>query len=339
MLVRFLFTVAMLIAHAPLFAAQTSAADDCSTERLLSHGGSFTAASDGVRIWYKLAGREGAPVIAYLHGGPGYNSYTFEKSVGSLLEDKFRVLYLDQRGCGRSTFDGPLERYGMDLTVADIEHLRELIGVDRLVVAGHSFGGAVAAEYATRYPSHTAAVIMIDTMHDLGRALEYQVEYIDSIADTAFASTADGVHAVARSSGDALEKLAKMYESIGRLELQAKLHYADPANQERMEALDRDSGVSNCTAGNTVMAFATDGYLGKALPNVARRLAAPTLLVAGSASHVIGKKNIRSAAEVWGARVEWIDAGHFVYFEKPHEFAQVVEQFLNEGSGDRKLRR
>src|SRR5690606_26153007 len=108
MLLRSFSLAVLLLAGAPALAADTPAADPCSTQRLLSRGGSFATASDGVRIWYKLAGREGAPVIAYLHGGPGYNAYVFEESAGRLLEETFRVLYLDQRGCGRSTFDGPI---------------------------------------------------------------------------------------------------------------------------------------------------------------------------------------------------------------------------------------
>lgn len=330
MLIKPLAIVAMLVACSTSLAAEAPESNTCLPEAWASHGGSYATASDGVRIWYRLAGREGAPVIAFLHGGPGYNSFTFEKGVGALLERNYRVLYLDQRGCGRSTFDGPSERYGMERTIADVDHLRELIGVDRLVIAGHSFGGAVAAEYAARYPSRTAAVIMIDTSHDLGRALDYQVQYIDSIADETFEKNAQHIHEIAKSPGVGMAKLGKMYAAIGRIEAQGKLFYADPENQARMEALDRESGLENCTSNKAVGALAAQGYLTKAVPSVAKRLDAPTLLIAGSKSHVIGKDNIRAAAEVWGARLEWIDAGHFVYFERPEEFVRVTEKFLNE---------
>jgi pimeloyl-ACP methyl ester carboxylesterase len=71
------------------------------------------------------------------------------------------------------------------------------------------------------------------------------------------------------------------------------------------------------------------------MPNLTRRLEAPTLLIAGSASHVIGEKNIHRAAEVWGARLEWLDAGHFVYFEQPRAFAELIERFVRESAGER----
>jgi proline iminopeptidase len=302
----------------------------CSTEARLADGGSFAVAKDGARIWYKISGRRGAPVIAYLHGGPGYNSFTFEKSAGKLLEAHFRVLYLDQRGCGRSAFDGAPERYGMANTIDDIEQIRALIGAQRLILAGHSFGGAVAAEYARRFPAHVAAVIMIDTTPDLSRALAYQVSYLDSIADTAWPEKAAAVHAVARSDATPADRLGRIYGVVGRLPLQQKLHYAVAANQDRMEALDRESALANCTSRNVVPAFLREGYLTASLPGVSRRLDAPTLLIAGRQSHVIGEDNIRYAAQIWGARIEWLDAGHFVYFERPQEFTVAVERFLSE---------
>jgi proline iminopeptidase len=325
-MLRTAFAALALILVLPVaFAAEGSS---CAEQQRLAHGGEFATAGDGSKIWYKIAGRDGAPTLVFLHGGPGYNAFTFEKSIGPLLEQHFRVLYLDQRGCGRSTFEGPPERYGMRLTVEDIEQLRVRTGAERWIVAGHSFGGAVAAEYATRYPERTAALLMLDTATDLARALEYQVEYIDSIADTAFAADAHRIREIARSPEPAVTRLADLYALIGRLPLQAKLLYADAANQDRMEALDRESGLMNCTNPTAVGALISEGYLSVAMPNVARRMPAPTLLIAGSKSQVIGERNILASADTWGARVVWLDAGHFVYLERPQEFLATVQAFL-----------
>jgi proline iminopeptidase len=264
-----------------------------------------------------------------LHGGPGYNSFAFEKSAGKLLEAHFRLLYLDQRGCGRSAFDGASERYGMANTIDDIEQLRARVGVQRLILAAHSFGGVVAAAYAHQFPARVSAVIMIDTAPDLSRALGYQVSYADSIADAAWPDKAQAVHAIAASNATPIDKLSRLYEAVGRLPLQKKLHYAQSANQDRMEALDRDSALLSCTSHNVPQAFIQEGYLSEPIPAVVRRLDAPTLIIAGRQSHVVGADNIQHASEIWGARIEWIDAGHFVYFEKPQEFTAAIERFLS----------
>jgi CubicO group peptidase (beta-lactamase class C family)/pimeloyl-ACP methyl ester carboxylesterase len=284
---------------------------------------------DGVRVWYKVAGPNDAPVIAYLHGGPGYNAYAFEMSAGRLLEEKFRVLYIDQRGAGRSGFDASVDAYGMQKTIEDIDRLRDAVGVESLALVAHSFGGVVAAEYAHRFPEHVKGVVLMDTTPEIGRALAHQVEVVDRIADTEFAAKASDIHAVAGSRETAFAKLQKLYGLIGREPLQQKLHFAAASKQAEMEALDSASGLMSCTARGTVAAFEQGGYL-DAPPGVDGPIAGRSLLIAGAASEVIGRDNIERAAKRWGSDERFIEgAGHFVYFEKPREVADAIADFLS----------
>ncbi|MBX3221899.1 MAG: alpha/beta hydrolase [Labilithrix sp.] len=284
---------------------------------------------DGVSVWHKVSGKPGAPVVAYLHGGPGYNAFAFEKSAGELLERQFRVLYIDQRGCGRSGFEGSDAAYGMARTVEDIDRIRKAVGAEHLGLIGHSFGGVIAAEYARRYPQNVSSIVMVDTTPRIERALAHQVSFVDGIAESDFPAKAEEVHSLSRGEGSTFDKLKKLYGLLGRLPLQARLHYASKATQTEMEALDEASGVMACTSPRVASTFEKEGYLGATAPDAEARLPVPSLLVAGRSSEVIGKANIEAAALIWGAEVRWIDgAGHFVYFEKPREFAAAVTGFF-----------
>ncbi|HSP80578.1 MAG TPA: alpha/beta hydrolase, partial [Myxococcaceae bacterium] len=122
---------------------------------------------NGVRLYYRVAGQppeEKAPVL-FLHGGPGYNSYSFSRLMGTRLERVRRMVYLDQRGCGRSErpWDG---QYSLEVLVADLEALRQELGVERWVLLGHSFGGTLALEYAARHPQRVAGVVFVDGFSD-----------------------------------------------------------------------------------------------------------------------------------------------------------------------------
>lgn len=115
--------------------------------------------SDGVELYVKVEGK-GTPVL-YLHGGPGSGSLWFEKFFGDFMEQNFTVIYLDQRGVGRSKSpeDG---NFSMDRMAKDFEELREFLGYENWLTLGHSFGGLLQMGYAERYPESHKGMLMIN---------------------------------------------------------------------------------------------------------------------------------------------------------------------------------
>jgi len=82
---------------------------------------------------------------------PGAWSKSFEDMRGNSLERKLRMVYFDQRGCGRS--DTPVDKnYSLDRMVDDIEDIRRSSGVEKIYLLSHSFGGIIAVNYAKKYP-------------------------------------------------------------------------------------------------------------------------------------------------------------------------------------------
>ena len=94
----------------------------------------------------------GKPAV-FLHGGPGGGCSPTQRRLFD--PDKYRVLLFDQRGCGRSTPHASLEANTTWHLVADIERLREMIGVDKWLVFGGSWGSTLALAYAED-PSRSA---------------------------------------------------------------------------------------------------------------------------------------------------------------------------------------
>ncbi len=83
-----------------------------------------------------------------------------------------RVVVFDARGCGRSQGTPPFSHAQW---AADVDGLRQWIGADQVVVAGGSYGGFIAMEYAIAYPDRVRAMILRDTSADnsnLARAYE-----------------------------------------------------------------------------------------------------------------------------------------------------------------------
>lgn len=118
---------------------------------------------NGANLNVEVLGAEGAPVLIAHHGGGGIGSLAEPRSTFGPLADRFRVILFDSRGCGLSEAVPP---YSHAQWAADIDALREWAGVEQIVVAGGSYGGFIAMEYAIRYPRRVRAMILRDTSAD-----------------------------------------------------------------------------------------------------------------------------------------------------------------------------
>ena len=122
---------------------------------------------NGNRLAVEVLGPEGAPVIITHHGAPGLGSRAEPRASFGRLADEYRVVVFDARGSGQSEGSGT---FSHEQWAADIDALREWVGAERIVMAGGSYGGFMAMEYAIRYPDRVAAVVLRDTSPDNGNA-------------------------------------------------------------------------------------------------------------------------------------------------------------------------
>jgi proline iminopeptidase len=113
---------------------------------------------DGHEIYFEESGNlEGNPVI-FLHGGPG--SGTDPKHRRFFDPEKYRIILMDQRGCGKSRPHASLEKNTTWDLVADIDLLREFLKIDQWVVFGGSWGSTLALAYAESHPSKVKGLIL-----------------------------------------------------------------------------------------------------------------------------------------------------------------------------------
>lgn len=111
---------------------------------------------DGHQIhWFEAGNASGVPVVE-CHGGPGGRG---NAGLRRLLDgERMRIVQFDQRGCGESTPVGELAHTSLQHTIADMEALREHLGIDRWIVSGPSWGSTVAIAYAEAHPDRTIGV-------------------------------------------------------------------------------------------------------------------------------------------------------------------------------------
>ncbi len=107
--------------------------------------------------WETCGNPAGVPLV-FLHGGPGGGSLPHHRR---FYDPAFwRIVLYDQRGCGRSTPVGALVDNTTQHLVADLERLRETLGVERWVVFGGSWGSTLALAYAQAHPDRVLGLVL-----------------------------------------------------------------------------------------------------------------------------------------------------------------------------------
>jgi proline iminopeptidase len=113
---------------------------------------------DGHRVYWERCGNpEGKPAV-FLHGGPGAGCGPSHRRLFD--PRRYDVLLFDQRGCGRSEPRASVEANTTWHLVADIERLRAMIGVERWLVFGGSWGSSLALAYAESHPERVTEIVL-----------------------------------------------------------------------------------------------------------------------------------------------------------------------------------
>jgi pimeloyl-ACP methyl ester carboxylesterase len=152
MLPRFFAAImaALLIAHA------AGAQDSRQRASLNGFEHRDAALDDGVRIHY-LIGGSGAPVVL-LHGYP--ETWYAWRKVMPQLAARYTVIAPDLRGFGDSS--RPAGGYDRKTMAGDIRELVRRLGYDRVLLAGHDWGGSTAATYASAWPAEVRRLVVIE---------------------------------------------------------------------------------------------------------------------------------------------------------------------------------
>jgi proline iminopeptidase len=116
----------------------------------------------GALIYYKAVGQ--GPPLMLLHGGPGASHDYLLPHLLPLARTN-RLVFIDERGCGRSERLQDTSAYTVENMADDVEAVRNALGLGTINVLGHSYGGVLAQAYALKYQDHISHLILASTFH------------------------------------------------------------------------------------------------------------------------------------------------------------------------------
>jgi proline iminopeptidase len=116
------------------------------------------AVDDLHQIYWEQMGRPDGVPVCFLHGGPGAGANATHRRFFDPAH--YRIVIFDQRGCGRSRPLGETRDNTTPLLVADLEKLRQMLGIERWIVFGGSWGSTLALAYAETHPERCLALAL-----------------------------------------------------------------------------------------------------------------------------------------------------------------------------------
>lgn len=138
---------------------------------------------DGHSVYWEVCGNPAGKAAVVLHGGPGSGCTEWHRRLFD--PEAYRVVLFDQRGCGRSRPHA--SEPGADLSsnttahlIADIERLREHLGIERWLVLGGSWGSTLALAYAEAHPGRVTEMVLFGVT--TGRHSEFDWTFRGGVA-------------------------------------------------------------------------------------------------------------------------------------------------------------
>ncbi|MGK7312619.1 MAG: protein-L-isoaspartate(D-aspartate) O-methyltransferase [Candidatus Longimicrobiales bacterium M2_2A_002] len=259
----------------------------------------------------------GEPVLV-VHGGPVLDHGYLVEPLRPLAGE-FELIFYDQRLSGRSAGTVDSASVRLDTFVADIEAIRAELGLGRVHLMGHSWGGLLAAKYATIHSDRLRSLVLLSPLPPT--AALWREEQRAEGAAIEPADTA-GMGAL-RSSDGLVEGDPAAIEALLKLSFRGQLH--DPSLADSLTFNIPDDYMERSRQFGYMAGDLAAYDLRPALSG----MDVPTLLVYGRAE--VGATIGRDA---WVASIPHTtavaipDAGHFPFIERPDEFTRVVRAFL-----------
>lgn len=171
--------------------------------------------SDGNQIYWETSGNPDGKPALWVHGGPGSGGGRGSRQMFN--PEVHRIVLFDQRGCGESRPHASdarvsLEHNTTEHLIADMERLREHLGIDRWLIYGGSWGSTLALAYAERYPQRVSEIVLVGVTMTRPEEIDWLYQGAGRLLPAAWERFCDGVPETDRD-GDLVTAYTRLLSS------------------------------------------------------------------------------------------------------------------------------
>ena len=279
---------------------------------------SFRAA-DGRTLSYRLEGS--GPTLVCHPGGPGFSSRYFGDLAG--LGESFTLVLLNPRGTEGSDRPADAGAYRTEDYVSDLDELRAHLGLERLLLLGHSHGGVVAAAYAAAHPDRVEQVVLASTL------ARFASEQEAAMAAGMAAKSGEPWYADARAALEAEQegRFGSDEELAGLAMREFPFYFARFGEVERAYLETLRGEIPNADA---LLLFNNEVFQTFDLRPDLAAITASALVITGEDDFITGPVCAADFAGVPNGRTVLLpDCGHFIFVEARDRFRDEVTRFLS----------
>jgi proline iminopeptidase len=287
--------------------------------------------SHGALIYYETMGR-GAPLVI-VHGGPGASHDYFLPHLLPLMRTN-RLIFIDERGSGKSSKLEDPKEYTVASMVEDLEAVRVGLGLGKISLLGHSFGGVIVQAYALKYQKHLSHLI-------LGSTFASTKELNEALARMKAAMEPKDRERITSLEAAGLFGKGEVWEHGRYPEEYAKLAWGKgyfPYLYQKRPDPTYDPVSSNTDTAWDVYRemwgsdgeFVVDGNL-KEVEYVDRlsEIKVPTLIIVGDHDESDPKMSKEMHDKIAGSQLVILpDSGHMTFVDQPEQFLKTVREFV-----------
>jgi proline iminopeptidase len=276
----------------------------------------YFTTSDGVQLYVNVVGS--GPPCVFVHGGPGSNSYYLEgiKS-SSLLEQKIKMIYYDQRGCGRSKSPANGD-FSLARMEKDLEEIRIFLGFKKWNVMGHSFGGIITTKYAYDYPKSISSLLLIHCTLNINQSLMSHIEF--GIKELKLKDTLSYYN----TTTPAIDRLGMIHKQLSDKKVMYKLMFRNQYEKDLNDTIDNPIGKKNRDFANSV--WKIQEYF-KDYNKITKNIKCPVLIMTGDNDFAIGPNHYKQF-EFPNRIIVHYNGGHAPFQEEPQWFSEKITLFL-----------
>jgi len=287
--------------------------------------------SHGALIYYETMGR-GAPLVI-VHGGPGASHDYFLPHLLPLMRTN-RLIFIDERGSGKSSKLEDPKEYTVASMVEDLEAVRVGLGLGKISLLGHSFGGVIVQAYALKYQKNLSHLI-------LGSTFASTKELNEALARMKAAMDPKDRERITSLEAAGLFGKGEVWEHGRYPEEYAKLAWGKgyfPYLYQKRPDPTYDPVSSNTDTAWDVYRemwgsdgeFVVDGNL-KEVEYVERlsEIKVPTLIIVGDHDESDPKMSKEMHDKIAGSQLVILpDSGHMTFVDQPEQFLKTVREFV-----------